>query len=180
MPFLHRMHSLLGGVMRVSMSAIRPRISQAAAAMLRRLDAARGRDPIVWLIICGAVLVAGIALGTIMMAGEFRERAIANNERELQNAVLLLTRHFDQQFEDTEIIAADVMVQMKGSERASPDAFRERMSSNEALEMLVSKVSRQSYVGEIMVFDADGQLINSSSASPLPAANIRDRVYFKR
>jgi diguanylate cyclase (GGDEF)-like protein/PAS domain S-box-containing protein len=166
--------------MRVSMSAIRTRISQAAAAILRRLDAARGRDPIVWLIICGAVLVAGIALGTIMMAGEFRERAIANNERELQNAVLLLTRHFDQQFEDTEIIAADVMVQMKVSEIASPDAFRERMSGNEAHEMLVSKVSRQSYVGEIMVFDADGQLINSSSASPLPAANIRDRVYFKR
>ena len=39
-------------------------------------------------------------LGTMVMVGEFRERALANSERELENTVLLLTRHFDQQFED--------------------------------------------------------------------------------
>ena len=36
------------------------------------------------------------------MVGEFRERALSNRERELENTVLLLSRHFDQQFEDTE------------------------------------------------------------------------------
>ena len=51
-----------------------------------------------------------------MMVGEFRERALANSERELENTVLLLTRHFDQQFEDTEVIAADVIAQMQVSE----------------------------------------------------------------
>src|ERR1700744_5373075 len=149
MPFLHRMHSRLGGAMRTLVSDIRSRTSQAAASMLRRLDGARGRDPIVWLIICGAVLVAGIALGTIMMADEFRERAIANSERELQNAVLLLTRHFDQQFEDTEIVAADVIAQVKIAAITSPEAFREKMSSSEAHEMLMSKAGKQSYVGDI-------------------------------
>ena len=74
--------------------SIRGRMSHITAGTLRRLAAARGRDPIVWLIVCGCLLVTAITLGTITMVGEFRERAIANNERELQNEVLLLSRHF--------------------------------------------------------------------------------------
>jgi diguanylate cyclase (GGDEF)-like protein/PAS domain S-box-containing protein len=166
--------------MRELISGIQGKMSDAIAAALWRLAAARRRDPITWLLICGSVLVAGIILGTIIMASEFRERAIANSERELQNAVLLLTRHFDQQFEDTEVIAADVMAQMKVSQMASPEAFRDRMSGPIAHQMLKSKVSKLSYMGEVMVFDADGQLINSSGTWPLPAANVSDREYFRR
>ena len=106
--------------MRELISGIQGKMSDAMAATLRRLAAARRRDPITWLTLCGGVLVAGIILGTVIMAGEFRERAIANTERELQNAVLLLTRHFDQQFEDTEVIVADVIAQMKIAQMTSP------------------------------------------------------------
>jgi diguanylate cyclase (GGDEF)-like protein/PAS domain S-box-containing protein len=166
--------------MRDLASSIQDRMSHITAGTLRRLAVARGRDPIVWLIVCGCLLVAAITLGTIMMVGEFRERAIANSERELQNAVLLLTHHFDQQFEDTEIIAADVMAQMKVSEITSPEAFREKMSSPEAHQMLTGRVSKLSYMGEVMIFDTDGKLINSSGAWPLPAANVSDRDYFGR
>src|SRR5690242_11432856 len=165
--------------MRASISTIRGKISQATAVTLRRLAAARGRDPIAWLVGCGCVLVAAIVLGTVVMSDEFRERAIANNERELQNAVLLLTRHFDQQFEDTEIIGADIVGQMKISEMASPEDFRIRMSSAEAHRMLSSKVSVLSYVGDVLIFDADGQLINSSGTWPVPSANISERPYFQ-
>lgn len=55
--------------------------------MLRRIAVARGREPTVWLFICGCVLIAAIMVGTIIMVGEFRERAIANSEPERQNAV---------------------------------------------------------------------------------------------
>ena len=54
------------------------------------------RGPVLWLTVCGGLLVATIFAGTIIMAGEFRERAIASSERELENTVLLLSRHFDQ------------------------------------------------------------------------------------
>jgi diguanylate cyclase (GGDEF)-like protein/PAS domain S-box-containing protein len=148
--------------------------------MLRRLAGARGRDPIVWLIICGAVLVAGIALGTILMADEFRERAIANSERELENAVLLMTRHFDQQFEDTEIIATDIIGQMKITEMSTAEEFRQRLSTVEAHRMLKAKVSVLSYIGDVTIFDADGRLINSSGAWPMPAASIAERPFFRR
>ncbi len=57
-------------------------------------------SPIRWLILGGVLLVAGIVVGTAMMVGVFRERALQSAERELDNTVLLLARHFDQQLED--------------------------------------------------------------------------------
>jgi hypothetical protein len=67
--------------MLASVSTIQGKISHTAATTLRWLAEARGRDPIAWLVGCGCVLVAAIVLGTVMMSSEFRERAIANNER---------------------------------------------------------------------------------------------------
>ena len=128
--------------------------------------------------ICG-LLVTAIILGAPVMVGEFRERALSNSERELENAVLLLTRHFDQQFEDSDIIADNLISQMHFSEIASPETFKSQMSSPEAHLMLKSKVSVLSYIGDILIFDSDGNLINSSGAWPLPPLNVADRADFK-
>lgn len=62
------------------------------------------RSPIHWLILCGVLLIAAIVVGTAVMVGNFRERALSSSERELENTVLLLARHFDQQLEDAEVI----------------------------------------------------------------------------
>src|SRR5712671_1708956 len=80
--------------------------------------------PVLWLILCGGRLVTAIILGTAVMVGEFRERALSNSERELENTVLLLTRHFDQQFEDSDTIAADVISRLRVSGIAAPESFR--------------------------------------------------------
>src|SRR5882724_12453108 len=87
-------------------------IMSRATAIGRRLGTTI-RGPVLWLTVCGGLLVAAIFAATIMMIGEFRERALANSERELENTVLLLTRHFDQQFEDSDTIAADVISRMQ-------------------------------------------------------------------
>ena len=93
------------------------------AAIGRHL-AATIRGPVLWLTLCGGLLVAAILLGTMIMAGEFRERALVNSERELENTVLLLTRHFDQQFEDSNTIAADVIAQLQISGLRLREAFQ--------------------------------------------------------
>src|SRR5690348_6149440 len=168
------MHSPLGsGGMHGLISSIRDRMSR------RQATIARWRDPIVWLILCGCFLVAAIFVGTTMMVGEFRQRAIANGERELENTVRLLTRHFDQQFDDTEVIAADLIREMQVSRIETAQAFREKMSSHDAHQMLRSKVAVLSYIGEVSIFDADGQLINSSGVWPLPDINVASRAYFQ-
>ena len=45
--------------------------------------------------------------------------------------------------------------------------------------MLNSKVSALSYIGNVYIFDADGALVNSSAAWPLPDMNAADRDFFK-
>ncbi|OPZ00667.1 diguanylate cyclase [Bradyrhizobium sacchari] len=137
------------------------------------------RGPVLWLTLSGVLLVAGIFAVTAMAVGEFRERTLANRERELENTVQLIARHFDQQFEDSDVIAADLIGQMNLPEITSPAMFRERMSGLAANQMLRSKVSSVSYLGDIAIYDADGELINWSRAQPLPKINISSRTYFQ-
>jgi hypothetical protein len=98
------------------------------AKVFRRHFAATIRGPVLWLTLCGALLVTAIFAGTILTVGQFRERALRNSERELENTVLMLTRHFDQQFEDSATVASDLISQLRIPELASPEAFKERMS----------------------------------------------------
>ena len=137
------------------------------------------RGPVLWLILCGGFLIAAIMIGTVLMIGEFREQALSNSERELENTVLLLARHFDQQFEDSDITTNDLISKMRFSEIASPEAFKSQMSSPDAHLMLKSKTSALSYIGDVNIFDSDGKLVNSSGDGPLPAGSIADRAYFK-
>src|SRR5882762_1001194 len=135
--------------------------------------------PVLWLILCGGLLVTAIILGTAVMVGEFRERALSNSERELENTVLLLTRHFDQQFEDSNFIVNNLISQMQISGIASPELFRSEMSTPDAHLALQSKASVLSYIGDVMIYDAQGELINSSGPWPLPAVTVAERAYFK-
>src|SRR5919198_1986803 len=84
----------------------------------RAIAASVRRGPVLWLFLCGAMLATAILVGTIVMIDQFRERALANGQRELENTVLLLTRHFDQQFEDSRTIARHIIAQMEVSEAA--------------------------------------------------------------
>ncbi len=142
-------------------------------------DAAMRRGPVLWLTLCGALLVAGIFMVTIVAVDQFRERSLVNRERELENTVVLLARHFDQQFEDSDTVASELIAQMRLPELASPAAFREQMSGADAHDMLRSKVSSISYLGDIAIYDAEGDLINWSRAQDLPKINIATRNYYQ-
>ena len=144
-----------------------------------QMPASTWRGPVLWLILCGVMLIAAITVGTVAMVGEFRERALGNSERELENTVLLLTRHFDQQFADCQIIADDLIAKMHFSEIASAEEFRDRMSSADAHLELKSNVSALSYVGDVNIYDSNGQLINSTGPWPVPPIDIANRPYFK-
>ncbi len=141
--------------------------------------AATIHGPVLWLTLCGGMLVAAIFVGTTMMAGEFRERALVNSERELENTVLLLARHFDQQFEDSNTITADVIARLQISGFASEKDFRERIASLEAHEVLRSKAGVLAYLGDISIFDSNGDIISWSRPLPAPSLNISERAYFK-
>src|SRR5579862_8904540 len=82
----------------------------------------RRRDPIFWLISCGILLIAAIAIGTAIMIHNFRDHAVESSKRELENAVLLLARHFDQQLDDAEVPLVDLIEQIHQAGIETPEA----------------------------------------------------------
>ncbi len=142
-----------------------------AAASLRR-------GPVLWLILSGVLLVAAILIGTALIIGQFRERALSNGERELENTVLLLSRHFDQQLGDLEVPLNDLIDQIHAAGVETPDAFRRQMSTPEMHLLMKAKVSAPTEIAGINVYDSEGNLINSSVVAVVPAVNIADRAYF--
>jgi diguanylate cyclase (GGDEF)-like protein len=135
--------------------------------------------PIRWLIVGGVLLIAAITIGTTIMAGNFRERALKNSERELENTVLLLARHFDQQLDDLEVVQRDLIAYIRTIGVTSSENFRLRMSGEDIHSMLKAKLSAMSYVGGINICDADGKLINGSAVWPPPDVSVADRPYFQ-
>jgi len=139
---------------------------------------ARG-GPIRWLIVGGLLLIVAITVGTTIMAGNFRERALESAERQLENTVLLMARHFDQQLEDFMAVQRELVAQIESSGIASPETFRAKMSSQEWHDVLAMRLRAYTDVAGVNVFDADGQLINSSQHWPVPNVNVSDRKFFK-
>jgi len=138
------------------------------------------RNPILWLAVCGILLIAAIAIGTAMMISNFRDHAIESSKRELENTVLLLARHFDQQLDDAEIPLSGLIEQIHQAGIASPDDFRRQMSTPEMHLQLKEKVSRASKIAGINIYDAEGVLINSSEVPAVPGGvTIADRAYFQ-
>src|SRR6185437_1729688 len=139
---------------------------------------ARG-GPIRWLVVGGLVLIAAIAVGTTIMAGTFRDRALEGAQQQLDNTVLLMARHFDQQLEDFMAIQREVVAQIEASRVSSPEAFRTELSRAAWHELLRLKLRAFTDVAGVNVFDSDGVLINSSERWPVPSIKIADRNYFK-
>jgi diguanylate cyclase (GGDEF)-like protein/PAS domain S-box-containing protein len=137
------------------------------------------KSPIHWLILCGGLLIAAILVGTAVMVGNFRERALVSTERELENTVLLLARHFDQQLEEAEVIQNSLVEYVYTAGIGTPEEFRRKMSGEDVHLMLKSKLSALSYVGGVNVFDASGKIVNASSVWPVPAVSVADRDWYK-
>ncbi|TYO65704.1 EAL domain-containing protein [Bradyrhizobium hipponense] len=135
--------------------------------------------PIRWLVVGGIFLIAAIAVGATLMAQNFRERALRNSGRELDNTVLLLAHHFDQQLQDFAVIQRDFFDYVRATGIASAEDYRKGLSGQDVHGMLRSKIEALPYIGGVNIIDADGNLINSSTAWPAPKVNVADRAYFR-
>jgi diguanylate cyclase (GGDEF)-like protein/PAS domain S-box-containing protein len=157
-----------------SRSSVRAETNQSTEARpLKR------RDPIRLLVVCGIFLIAAIATGTAIMISNTRDRALENTERELENTVLLLARHFDQQLDDFATVQNDLVAQVRLAGTTSPDDFKREMSTYQMHLKMTAKVSGSSVAAGVSIYDAGGMLINSSEVWPIPTINVADRSYFR-
>src|SRR5580698_1485729 len=135
------------------------------------------RDSIRWLIGCGVALIALIAIGTVFTVANYRDRAIANAERESESVVLLLARHFDQELGDFTAIQSAFADRAKAM--SSPDQFRREVSSQEVYLAVKARMEGGTDATGINIYDASGILINTTERFPAPPIGVADRHYFQ-
>jgi signal transduction histidine kinase/ActR/RegA family two-component response regulator len=131
------------------------------------------------IVLCGVALIAGIAVATALMISSFRERALHTSKHELENTVQLLTRHVDQQFEDYADAQARLAVRLAVSEIATPDEFKDRMSTFAVHTLLEAEIDGAFGANEIRLYGADGDTVNTSESAAISTVSIADTNYFK-
>jgi diguanylate cyclase (GGDEF)-like protein/PAS domain S-box-containing protein len=140
-------------------------------------EALNQRGAIRWLIGCGIVLIAMIAIGTAFMVSSYRDRAIRNAGREAERTVVLLARHFDQELGD--FTAVQTAFAAKAKAIASPDQFRRETASYETYLSLKARLEGATDATGVNVYDSEGILTNTSERFPAPLISIADRHYFQ-
>jgi signal transduction histidine kinase/ActR/RegA family two-component response regulator len=133
---------------------------------------------ILWISLSGILLIVGIVIGTAVMIDSYRQRTIASTNRDLENTTLLLTRHFDQKFEDLVDAQARLAKRLAISEIASREEFRRRLSTSATRQLLTDEISDTFDTTDFFLYDSDGQIVNTSQPGPLADLNIADRGYF--
>jgi diguanylate cyclase (GGDEF)-like protein/PAS domain S-box-containing protein len=136
------------------------------------------KSPALCLALAGLGLLATITCATVSLIDHFRERALLSAERELSSTVQMLSRHFDEQFADSATIASDLIRRLDIPGLGSADQLRSRLSGENARAMMRSRGI--SYLGDVSIFDIDGNMVNWSQMSPVPKLNVAQRGYFKR
>ena len=135
--------------------------------------------PVRWLMLCGVVLMAAIAIGTGVTISKFRESAIETGKQGLESSVLLLTRHFDQHLDDFSVLQKEIAEELQAREISQPDVFRSEMGTLAIHEMMREKASGWTDLAGVNLFDSKGILINSSQNWPVADIEISDRAYFR-
>src|SRR5476651_558733 len=135
--------------------------------------------PTRYFILCGALLIAAIVVGIVMMVGNFRNRALVDSERELKNTALILAEQIDRSFQAIELVQRSVVEKVQSLGIASSEDYTRQMSGQDVHLMLKASISGLVQADAITLINADGTLLNSSRGWPIPAANVADRDYFK-
>jgi diguanylate cyclase (GGDEF)-like protein/PAS domain S-box-containing protein len=143
------------------------------------IDTPVRRGPIPSLILCGVLLITAIAVGTAVMIANFRERALVNSERELENTVLLLARHFDQQLEQLDIVQRQLVEYINLAGITSGEDYERKMSGQDVHLMLKAKIGALTYVSTLNLIGSDGNLINSTHLWSVPSITDVGRDYFE-
>ena len=137
------------------------------------------RNPLNWLILGGFMLIASIVAGTATVVLDFRERALANSGRELENTALLVARHFDRELSDFEAVQRSLVLRIGSLGIRTSAEFKRAVSTEEFHAVLEPVAGSLTDVAGVNVFDDNGQLINSSRYWPVPDLNIADRGYYR-
>ena len=137
-------------------------------------------QPIRWLLLTGSMLIAAIGLVTAIFATDLRERALKDKQREMENTVLLLAKHFDQQLEQLALIESGIVSEIRSAGITSREEFDRRMSVYGVHRALSDKKTPLPYVSVLGLSNSEGRVVNSTYSWPAKFVDIADREFFQK
>lgn len=132
-----------------------------------------------WLLACGILLVAVIIAVTTLIIFHFRDRAIATNERQLQNAALMVAWHVDQEFQQLELVQERIIDAVRGRGIKTAEDFERQLSSITTHRLLRAEIDGLPHVRGLRIVNASGELLNATRAWPTPKSSEADQEYFQ-
>ena len=124
--------------------------------------------PIGSLALFGVLLIAAIVVGIAMATHTFRDRELANSERELKNTALILAEQTDRTIQSLDLVLTSVIERVQSLGISSTEDFAHRMSGQDVQSLLKDKISGLPHIDAVSLFDADGKMINLSRFWPVP------------
>jgi diguanylate cyclase (GGDEF)-like protein len=146
-----------------------------AVGLLRRVRI----GPVAALAIGGALLIVAIAIGTFVAVMTFRDRAIATRKQQLENTVLLLSRHFEHYLDEFTSVERILLKEIEPLTVLPEADFVHAVSSAQTHALLEAKVSGLTDVAGVNIWGRNGALLNASSEWPVRNLSIAGRPIFR-
>ena len=135
--------------------------------------------PIRYLLLCGVLLIAAIVIGTAIMVGNLRDRALFDSERELKNTSSILAEQIDRILYAIDLVQSSVIEKIQSLGVASSEDYTRLMSGKDMHVMLKASTSGLVQIHALTLINADGRLLNLSRFWPVPELNVADQDYFQ-
>jgi diguanylate cyclase (GGDEF)-like protein len=130
------------------------------------------------LVACGLLIGLVLATTTVLFLTELRREELANAERELHNAALILAEEMDHRLHATELIQLELMEHMRDLGIDTPEEFTRRTTAHDVYEMLREHADRLPDVYAMSLIDVHGQIVNNSRWQT-PGIDVTDREFFQ-
>ena len=141
-------------------------------------ETVRRSRPVRLIILCGVLLTVAIAVGTGIMLSNLRNRALSENEREIQNITLVLAKQMERDFDAVESVQTSVIERIKALGITSSEDFEQKMSDYNTHQSLRDKVVGFNYLGALILVNSKGKVFNFSRSWPIPDLSVADRDFF--
>ena len=156
---------------------LQEKISRVRLGAIFGLAAWRNR-PIRYLILCGALIIAGIVVSTAIMVHNLRDRALSDSERELRNTALILADQIDRSFQAVDLVQSSIIDGVQSLGIVSKEDYSRLMSTEDVHQILKASSSGLIQIYALSLINADGRLINFSRFWPPPDIQVADREFF--
>src|SRR6478672_1723135 len=129
-------------------------------------------------LVCAVTLALIVVGSASLIVLNLRDRVIYENERALTNSTLIIAKQIEQAFAAVEGVQKEFSEDISRLPGVSRETFETSISRYDVHLKLRDKAVGIPYVGSLIIYNADGKLINFSRQWPLPDINVADRDYF--